>query len=191
MNIEGVKNDSKATPLRSLPPPELASGQKLDASTAVLDYNEILQSMDDTKQAPEEYYEDDDDDGDMIIEGDEEYEEPPPPRRRTTASVVRHRRAPPALVRQHASAGVKMPSCEPPPSPPSLLWRYRRTILVAIVAAVALYVLTTRLPGWLPRSVGPSGGFSVIGMAIVTLAIAGGFFVGDEYVLATWKGHSS
>ena len=185
MNIEGVKNDSKATPLKALPPPELASGQKLDASTAVLDYNEILQSMEDPKQQPEEYYEDDLDDGDMIIEGDDDlvYEEPPPPRR----TIVRHRRAP--LVRQRASAGVKMPTCEPPPSPPSLLWKYRRTILVAAVAAVALYVLTTRLPGWLPRSVGPSGGFSVIGMAIVTLAIAGGFFVGDEYVLATWKGH--
>ena len=190
MNIEGVKNDSKATSLKALPPPELASGQKLDASTAVLDYNDILQSMEDPKQQqqPEEYYEDDLDD--MIIEGDDDdvvYEEPPPPRR----TVVRHRRAPPALVRQRASAGVKMPTCEPPPPPPSLLWRYRRTILVALVAAVALYVLTTRLPGWLPRSVGPSGGFSVIGMAIVTLAIAGGFFVGDEYVLATWKGHSS
>jgi len=182
MNIEGVKNDSKATSLKTLPPPELASGQKLDASTAVLDYNDILQSMEDPgQQQPEEYYEDDDDD--MIIEGDEEYEEPPPPRR---TRVVRHRRAP---LRQRAPVGVKMPSCEPPPPPPSLLWRYRRAILVAIVAAVALYVLTTRLPGWLPRSVGPSGGFSVIGMAIVTLAIAGGFFVGDEYVLATWKGH--
>ena len=189
MNIEGVKNDSKATSLKALPPPELASGQKLDASTAVLDYNEILQSMEDPgqqqQQQPEEYYEDDLDD-DRIIEGDDDviYEEPPPPRRRTTAGVVRHRRAPSALRR------VKMPSCEPPPPPPSLLWRYRRAILVAAVAAVALYVLTARLPGWLPRSVGPSGGFSVIGMAIVTLAIAGGFFVGDEYVLATWKGHS-
>lgn len=185
MNVEGVKNDSKATPLRSLPPPELASGQKLDASTAVLDYNEILQSMESKQQqqVPEEYYEDDDDD--MIIEGDDAeddivYEEPPPLRRRT---IVRHRRRKP---QPHV---VAMPSCEPPPAPPSLLWKYRRTILVAAVAAVALYVLTTRLPGWLPRSVGPSGGLSVIGMAIATLAIAGGFFIGDEYVLATWKGH--
>ena len=110
MNIEGVKNDSKATSLKALPPPELASGQKLDASTAVLDYNEILQSMEDPgqRQQPEEYYEDDDDD-DMIIEGDDDviYEEPPPPRRRT---AVRHRRAP---LRQRAPVGVKMPTCEP------------------------------------------------------------------------------
>lgn len=194
MNVEGVKNDSKATPLRSLPPPELASGKKLDASTAVLDYNEILQSMDGPQkqqQPPEEYYEDDD----MIIEGDDDnddiiYEEPP----RRTAAVVRHRNKAPVVRQQQrvaaaAATSSTMPSCEPPPAPPSLLWKYRRTILVAAVAAVALYVLTTRLPGWLPRSVGPSGGFSVIGMAIVTLAIVAGFFVGDEYVLATWKGH--
>jgi hypothetical protein len=183
MNIEGVKNDSKATPLNALPPPELASGQKLDASTAVLDYNDILQSMEgDSKrplpyqdeEPPEEYYY-------------EEEEEQPLPRQ-----VIQHRRPQqhrprPRRVTVRPVAEEQYdeePVVESQPPPSSFLWKHRRTVLVAIVAAAALYFLTARLPAWLPRSVvAPGGGFSMIGMAIVAAAIAAGFFVGDAYVL--------
>jgi hypothetical protein len=180
MNIEGVKNDSKATPLNALPPPELASGQKLDASTAVLDYNDILQSMEgDSKrplpyqdeEAPEEYYY-------------EEEEEQPPPRQiiQRRPHRVQPRRVtvrPRPVVEQY----VEEEEAEDEKKA-SFLWKHRRTVLVAIVAAAALYFLTARLPVWFPRSVvAPGGGFSMIGMAIVAAAIAAGFFVGDVYVL--------
>jgi len=192
MNIEGVKNDSKATPLNALPPPELASGQKLDASTAVLDYNDILQSMEGSNSKRPLPYQDDEEPPEEYYYEEEERQQQPPPRQVIQRRRSQHRPRPhrvivrPVVEEQQYDDEEEENYMEPDlavDQPPSFLWKHRRTVLVAIVAAAALYFLTTRLPVWLPRSVvAPGGGFSMIGMAIVAAAIAAGFFVGDAYV---------
>jgi len=174
MNIEGVKNDSKATPLHQLPPPIHSSNQdqpRLDGSSAVLDYNDILKDIDTPQRRPplhedpvdslpQEYYEqpEEEDQGYYV---DQHMHYQPRPKRKSSLK--------------------KKPKCEK--NPP--LWvTYKYGIFVVSLVAAALYFLVPRLGVWLPRTLGPDGKLNLVGIAIVAMAIGVGFEAGDRFVLS-------
>ena len=180
MNIEGVKNDSKATPLHQLPPPILSTSQeqpRVDSSSAVLDYNDILKDM--QRAAPpvvqpaEEYYVDDDNDDDDDDGGVEEavLEDP----RRRHVRFVRRGSRPKRVLRRRSrtSEGKQEP-----------LWaKYKYGIFVVALVAAALYFLVPRLGVWLPRTL-TEGKLNVLGIAIVAMTVGVGFEAGDRFVLS-------
>lgn len=177
MNVEGLKNDAKATPLNTLPPPIMSShgdGPKVDGSTDVLNYDDILRSMDDTKTAQatieqeeplEEYYEDDDD-GDVGEMREEE-----------RRSVVRHRRRTPSSSKQSTKR-------QGPTSGKSLVQKYKHLVLVVLLVGLVLYFGLPRLYELMPGTFVSMAKMSPVGVAIATAAVGGGFFLGDTYVLS-------
>lgn len=172
MNIEGVKNDSKATPLHQLPPPVLSTSRdqpRLDGSSAVLDYNDILKDMEVTPpvQPREEYYEEEEEE----VEDDDE-EEDHPVRKHVQYAVRRHGR-PKKLRRRRIEKSVP-------------LWsKYKYGIFVIALVAAALYFLVPRLGIWLPRTL-TEGKLNVLGIAIVAMAVGVGFEAGDRFVLSKY-----
>jgi hypothetical protein len=175
MNIEGVKNDSKATPLHQLPPPILSTNQdqpRLDGSSAVLDYNDILKDMDAPKRPPavvqahedhipEEYYEQDD-----IVQQPYYVDH--------DMDMTPYRQRP-----QKRRSSLKKKKKNTP------LWStYKYGIFVVALVAAALYFLVPRLGVWLPRTMGPDGKLNIMGIAIVAMAVGVGFEAGDRFVLS-------
>jgi hypothetical protein len=181
MNIEGVKNDSKATPLHQLPPPILSTSQeqpRVDSSSAVLDYNDILKDM--QRAAPpvvqqaEEYYVDDDNDDDDDDGGVEEAVLEDPRRRRNVRFVRRGSRPKRVLRRRSRTTEGKQ---EP-------LWaKYKYGIFIVALVAAALYFLVPRLGVWLPRTL-TEGKLNVLGIAIVAMTVGVSFEAGDRFVLS-------
>jgi hypothetical protein len=180
MNIEGVKNDSKATPLHQLPPPILSTSQeqpRVDSSSAVLDYNDILKDM--QRAAPpvvqqaDEYYVDDDNDDDD--DGGVEEAVLEDPRRRRNVRFVRRGSRPKRVLRRRSrtTEGKQEP-----------LWaKYKYGIFVVALVAAALYFLVPRLGVWLPRTL-TEGKLNVLGIAIVAMAVGVSFEAGDRFVLS-------
>lgn len=180
MNIEGVKNDSKATPLHQLPPPILSTSQeqpRVDSSSAVLDYNDILKDM--QRAAPpvvqqaEEYYDEDDNDDDD--DGGVEEAVVEDPRRRRNVRFVRRGPRPKRVLRRRSrtTEGKQEP-----------LWaKYKYGIFVVALVAAALYFLVPRLGVWLPRTM-TEGKLNVLGIAIVAMTVGVSFEAGDMFVLS-------
>jgi hypothetical protein len=180
MNIEGVKNDSKATPLHQLPPPILSTNQeqpRLDGSSAVLDYNDILKEMDAPKKNPpmdlDEYYEPDE-----ILEEphdiDQErlYQYRP---HRITQPDHRYKKRRPSALKKNVSCDENIP-----------LWsKYKYGIFIVALVAAALYFLTPRLGVWLPRTM-TEGKLNVLGIVIVAMAVGVSFEAGDRFVLSKY-----
>ena len=173
MNVEGLKNDAKATPLNTLPPPIMSShgdGPKVDGSTDVLNYDDILRSMDDTKTAQatieqeeplEEYYEDEDEDIMMPVETPRSH----------------HRRRSPSSSKQSTKR-------QGPTSGKSLVQKYKHLVLVVLLVGLVLYFGLPKLYELMPGTFLSMAKMSPVGVAIATAAVGAGFFVGDTYVLS-------
>lgn len=179
MNVEGLKNDAKATPLHTLPPPLMTShadGAKVDGSTDVLNYDDILRSMDNNKPAQaveqeeplQEYYEEDDGDDALVPE---------------TSMTPRHR------YRRHSSSSRSPParrrrSPNDPKEGTSFVQKYKHLVLVVLLVGLVLYFGLPKLYELMPGTFVSMAKMSPIGVAIATAAVGGGFFVGDTYVLS-------
>jgi len=179
MNVEGLKNDSKATPLNTLPPPVMTSnadGPKLDGSTDVLNYDDILRSMDnkpaqqqqgiEQERPLQEYYEDEDDDGIMTPE------EMP----MMTAPRYRRRRrpSPKNVARRRRPAGDEK----------SVVQKYKHLVLVLILVGLVLYFGLPKLHEFVPSTFVSTATLSPVGVAIATAVVGAGYYVGDTYVLS-------
>ena len=173
MNVEGLKNDAKATPLNTLPPPLMTShadGPKVDGSTDVLNYDDILRSMDnkpaqavEQEEPLQEYYEEDDGDDALVPE---------------TSTTPRHR------YRRHSSSRSPPARRRRPKEGTSLVQKYKHLVLVVLLVGLVLYFGLPKLYELMPGTFVSMAKMSPVGVAIATAAVGGGFFLGDTYVLS-------
>lgn len=156
MNIERVNRDQHATPIAALPPPAVSSGQKLTASSDVLNYNDILSTMETDKgpveeeEPQQEYY-----------PMEPQYE--PPMRPMTVADVPSPA---PRVVES-----------------PSLLAQYKYPLFVTVLVGLLLFFLVPRLEKWLPAAFS-EGQLNVIGIALISALTGVTFEIGDRFVLS-------
>jgi hypothetical protein len=155
MNMEG---DPNATPLAALPPPPLQTkmdGPKADTAAAVLNYTDILKSMDaESKRAAEPAA--------------------PPPQPPLPP--------PQEYVYMQPPAPVNYVYTQPPVE--SIMIKYKNFLFVSGLFFVMLYYVRPRLRTMAPALFTESGRMTVAGMAAISALAGASFEVGDKFIIS-------
>lgn len=161
MSIERVNRDQHATPIATLPPPAVSSGQKLTATSDVLNYNDILSTMETDTSGKGPVLAAEEEEQPEYYQMEPQYE--PPMRPMTVADL-------------------------PPPAPrvveqPSLLAQYKYPLFVTVLVGLLLFFLVPRLENWLPAAFS-EGQLNVIGIALISAVTGVTFEIGDRFILS-------